>query len=54
MSRASRLGLVTAFFTALYLLAFFQIVAVPFVDDKVVQEILPVVSLVRLFAYFIY
>ncbi|KAF8079332.1 dolichol-phosphate mannosyltransferase subunit 3 [Lyophyllum atratum] len=43
MSRASRMGLIATFFTTLYLLAFFQIVAVPLVDKKAAQEIIPMI-----------
>ncbi|RDB15051.1 Dolichol-phosphate mannosyltransferase subunit 3 [Hypsizygus marmoreus] len=43
MTRAQRLAVITTFFTAFYLLSFFQIVAVPLVDDDTVQKILPVI-----------
>ncbi|RDB26478.1 hypothetical protein Hypma_006015, partial [Hypsizygus marmoreus] len=42
MTRAQRLYLFTTVFTAIYLLIFFQILAVPLVDDDTVQKILPV------------
>lgn len=51
MTRASRLGMIASFFTTLYLLAFFQILSVPLVDNKEVQEILPVVSVQLDLAY---
>jgi len=41
MSRAYRLALVFGLCTALYLLALFQYFSVPFIDDRVLQEILP-------------
>lgn len=44
MARAHRLALITTFFTTLYLLAFFEVVAVPLIDEKIVREVLPVVS----------
>ncbi len=44
MSRAHRVALLFGLCTVLYLLALFQYFPVPFVDDKVLQEILPLVS----------
>lgn len=44
MARAHRLGLITSLLSTIYLLAFFQVLAVPFVEETVVQEILPLVS----------
>ncbi|RDB16185.1 Dolichol-phosphate mannosyltransferase subunit 3 [Hypsizygus marmoreus] len=42
MTRAKRLSLLTTLLTALYLLVFFQVLAVPLVDESTVQKILPV------------
>lgn len=44
MARAHRVAFIVTAFTTFYLLAFFQILSVPLVDDDIVQEILPVVS----------
>jgi dolichyl-phosphate mannosyltransferase polypeptide 3 len=46
MTRAQRLALITTILTTLYLLAFFAVVPVPFVDAALVQEILPLVRIV--------
>ena len=43
MARAHRVAGITTFFTILYVLVFFETVQVPFVEEKVVNEILPVV-----------
>ncbi|VDB90221.1 unnamed protein product [Peniophora sp. CBMAI 1063] len=43
MTRASRVAAGSAFLTALYLLAFFTYIPVPFVEEKTAGEILPVV-----------
>jgi dolichyl-phosphate mannosyltransferase polypeptide 3 len=41
---ASRVALLFLFSTFLYLLSFFQVLSVPLVEDKIAQQILPVVS----------
>ncbi|KAG6845298.1 hypothetical protein H0H87_011148 [Tephrocybe sp. NHM501043] len=43
MTRATRAGGIATVFTTLYLLAFFEILAVPFFEKKTAREILPVV-----------
>lgn len=48
MTRASRVAAGSAFFTALYLLAFFAYIPVPLVEEKTAGEILPVVCMVGL------
>ncbi|TFK42208.1 dolichol-phosphate mannosyltransferase subunit 3 [Crucibulum laeve] len=42
MARAHRVAFLLSFITAAYLLTFFQVLSVPLVDDKVAQEVLPV------------
>ncbi|KAG5723276.1 hypothetical protein E4T56_gene322 [Termitomyces sp. T112] len=42
MTRATRVGAFAAVLTTLYLLVFFQTITVPFFEDKVVKEIIPV------------
>lgn len=44
MSRALRVALGFGICTVLYFLALFQYFSVPFIDDKVLQQILPLVS----------
>lgn len=51
MTRGSRVAAWSAFFTALYLLAFFAYVPVPFVEEKTAGEILPAVSTVNVSKY---
>ncbi|KAK7033538.1 hypothetical protein VNI00_012762 [Paramarasmius palmivorus] len=43
MTRAQRVGLLASIFTTLYLLVFFNVVEVPFVEEKIVDEIIPVI-----------
>ncbi|PFH47586.1 hypothetical protein AMATHDRAFT_67505 [Amanita thiersii Skay4041] len=43
MTRAHRLGALSALFTVLYSLALFQYLSVPLLDESVVQQILPVI-----------
>ncbi|KAF9011434.1 dolichol-phosphate mannosyltransferase subunit 3 [Cyathus striatus] len=43
MTRAQRVVFAATFFAVLYLLAFFQYVSVPLVDDKVSEQILPAI-----------
>ncbi|KAF9459682.1 dolichol-phosphate mannosyltransferase subunit 3 [Collybia nuda] len=43
MARAHRVAIITTVFSVLYLLAFFQVLAVPLMDDRIVEEILPVI-----------
>lgn len=45
MTRATRFAAISTFSTVVYFLALFQFFSVPLVDDNVVQEILPVVSI---------
>ncbi|KAK0218087.1 dolichol-phosphate mannosyltransferase subunit 3 [Armillaria fumosa] len=42
MARAHRVAIISLISIALYLFVFLQIFSVPFVDDAVVQEIIPV------------
>ncbi|KAK0497192.1 dolichol-phosphate mannosyltransferase subunit 3 [Armillaria luteobubalina] len=42
MARAHRVAIISLISMALYLLVFLQFFSVPFVDDAVVQEIIPV------------
>lgn len=44
MTRGARVLLVFLFFTVLYLLAFFQVLSIPLLEDQIAQQILPVVS----------
>jgi dolichyl-phosphate mannosyltransferase polypeptide 3 len=44
MTRGGRVALLFLVFTILYILAFFQVLRVPLVEDKIVQQILPVVG----------
>jgi len=44
MTRATRVAIVSLLFTTIYLLAFFQVLSLPLVDDEIAQQILPVVS----------
>lgn len=46
MTRAQRIAVISTILTALYLLAFFEILQVPLVEGAVVQEILPVVHVI--------
>ncbi|KAJ8074387.1 hypothetical protein PM082_015287 [Marasmius tenuissimus] len=43
MARAHRVAGIATFFTILYTLVFLQTIQVPFVEEKVVNEILPVI-----------
>ena len=47
MTRASRVAAGSAFVSALYLLAFFAYIPVPFVEEQTAGEILPVVSAIH-------
>ncbi|KAF8224874.1 dolichol-phosphate mannosyltransferase subunit 3 [Tricholoma matsutake] len=42
MTRGARVLLVFLFFTVLYLLAFFQVLSIPLLEDQIAQQILPV------------
>ncbi|TEB32448.1 dolichol-phosphate mannosyltransferase subunit 3 [Coprinellus micaceus] len=42
MARAHRVGATAVFLTVLYILAFFQFVSVPFVDEATAQKLIPV------------
>ena len=44
MTRGGRVMLAFLFFSTLYLLAFFQVLSLPLVEDKIAEQILPVVS----------
>jgi hypothetical protein len=44
MARAHRVAAISAFCLVLYLLAFFRVVSVPFMEERIADEILPVVS----------
>jgi hypothetical protein len=44
MSRLKTLALPTALLTTLYFLLFFQVFSIPFVDEDVVNKVVPVVS----------
>jgi len=44
MTRAARVAITSLFLTTVYLLAFFQVLSLPFVGDKIALQILPVVS----------
>jgi dolichol-phosphate mannosyltransferase subunit 3 len=44
MARAHQVALIVTVFISIYLLAFFTIIPIPFLDEKVVQQILPVVG----------
>ena len=44
MARAHRVALITTALISIYLLAFFSVFPVPFVDENIAQKILPVVS----------
>jgi hypothetical protein len=44
MTRAHRLAILAGVLSLLYLLIHFAVLSVPFVDPKLVQEILPLVS----------
>lgn len=51
MSRVYRVALVFGICAIFYFLALFQYFSVPFVDDKVLQEVLPLVSSFRALFY---
>ncbi|KAG6866723.1 hypothetical protein C0991_011382 [Blastosporella zonata] len=42
MTRGTRVGVIATVLTTLYLLALFQIIALPFLEERMVEEILPV------------
>ncbi|KIY50991.1 dolichol-phosphate mannosyltransferase subunit 3 [Fistulina hepatica ATCC 64428] len=42
MTRAQRAAVATALCTSIYVLAFFEVVSVPFLEDSISQQILPV------------
>ncbi|KAJ3714186.1 dolichol-phosphate mannosyltransferase subunit 3 [Lentinula raphanica] len=42
MTRAQRVGVASTIFAILYFLAFFEVIQLPLVGDKALQEILPV------------
>ena len=44
MARAHRVAAISTFCLVLYLLAYFRVVSVPFVEERIADEILPVVS----------
>ncbi|KIJ97033.1 hypothetical protein K443DRAFT_681817 [Laccaria amethystina LaAM-08-1] len=43
MARAHRVAAISAFCLVLYLLAFFRVVSVPFMEERIADEILPVI-----------
>ena len=47
MARAHRVGATVVVLTVLYILAFFQFVSVPLVDEATAQKLIPVVSLME-------
>jgi dolichyl-phosphate mannosyltransferase polypeptide 3 len=51
MARAHRIALIAGILATIYFLVSFQVFIIPFVDQKIVQQLLPVVSPSQLHGY---